>query len=885
MKYMPSRVYAFVPVAFALFSAACADEPRSVPTAAVAEAATLAGKRASATTALNGNIDITGISIETRYWDPLSGLPTDAAAATTFGNLATGTPGYTYPAVLIPNVGSAPSVLIDPVLGDQLPASGVRHPGTASTNIATRITISLRSNGPSTIAVRFGVDFLGGVVLLDGSPIGSNWNDPSWYGYWLSDERADSTAPPLWVTSPWDAIEINPLALSNGTHTIEVIGFENGDDFGTGGQIDLGPGYQDIVGPIPPRNLTVSKIGGGVGSVASAPTGINCGVDCAQPYDFGTVVTLTAAATPPSAFAGWGGACSGMSTACTLTMDVDHAVTAKFVTPPTVTAMTMETRYWNSDPLQPQPTIASALALFAGLPTDGVGYTNVPVPVANMVNNGALFTAPNVGANLDLATHTVVTFQTVGTSVLSVLANVDFSKGGGIWLDGTTLLTSTFGTETGVLTATMNLSAGNHTISVLGFEKCCDGAPSLEFDYGTGWVVVTAPLPPPQTLTVTTGAAGGRVTSQPTGIDCGTLCVNTFAAGSQVTLTATANPGYFFTGWGGGGCTGTGNPCVVRMNSAQYVTANFVKNTLTVVRAGTGGGSVVSAPAGINCGLTCNADFAWGDAVTLTATPDATSDLGTWSVPGCTGSTCAVTMQGSQTVTITFVRRTHALTVSKSGTGSGTVTSVPAGINCGTDCAENYVENTSVTLTAVPSGGSTFDGWTGAGCSGTGSCTVTMSQAQAVTAAFTRSADTVPPVISCRANPDELWPVNHKMRDIRVYVTVTDAGSGPGGFKLLSVTSNEPDDDDGDGHTSNDIAGWTLNTADVTGQLRAERAGDRRDRVYTISYLGFDVAGNTATASCTVVVPHDRGDRDGDDDDDKKDGDKDKSPSKNGKKP
>jgi uncharacterized repeat protein (TIGR01451 family) len=73
--------------------------------------------------------------------------------------------------------------------------------------------------------------------------------------------------------------------------------------------------------------------------------------------------------------------------------------------------------------------------------------------------------------------------------------------------------------------------------------------------------------------------------------------------------------------------------------------------------------------------------------------------------------------------------------VSKTGTGSGTVTSSPVGINCGSDCAESYDYNTPVTLTATTASGSLFAGWSGA-CTGTGSCVITMTAARSVSAAF-----------------------------------------------------------------------------------------------------------------------------------------------------
>ena len=75
------------------------------------------------------------------------------------------------------------------------------------------------------------------------------------------------------------------------------------------------------------------------------------------------------------------------------------------------------------------------------------------------------------------------------------------------------------------------------------------------------------------------------------------------------------------------------------------------------------------------------------------------------------------------------------LVVSKTGSGSGTVTSTPAGINCGSECSESYNHGSSVTMSASADAGSNFSGWSGA-CSGTGTCQVTMDQARSVTASF-----------------------------------------------------------------------------------------------------------------------------------------------------
>jgi hypothetical protein len=79
---------------------------------------------------------------------------------------------------------------------------------------------------------------------------------------------------------------------------------------------------------------------------------------------------------------------------------------------------------------------------------------------------------------------------------------------------------------------------------------------------------------------------------------------------------------------------------------------------------------------------------------------------------------------------------TYPLTVTKAGTGSGSITSSPAGIDCGSTCSFGFNAGTGVTLTATADAGSTFVGWSGEGCTGTGTCTVNMTQTRKVTATF-----------------------------------------------------------------------------------------------------------------------------------------------------
>ncbi|MBI2087107.1 MAG: hypothetical protein HYT69_03000 [Candidatus Zambryskibacteria bacterium] len=161
--------------------------------------------------------------------------------------------------------------------------------------------------------------------------------------------------------------------------------------------------------------------------------------------------------------------------------------------------------------------------------------------------------------------------------------------------------------------------------------------------------------------------------------------------------------------------------------------------TFSVSKSGTGSGTITSAPSGISCGIDCSESYNYGTSVTLTALPSSGSSLTNWSGDCSDSGSCTVSMTQARNVTANFTLGAYVLNVSRSGTGSGTVTSSPLGINCGSNCSENYDYNTSVTLTATPSGGSIFSGWSGGGCSGTGSCVVTMSSATSVTANFTLS--------------------------------------------------------------------------------------------------------------------------------------------------
>jgi uncharacterized repeat protein (TIGR01451 family) len=237
-------------------------------------------------------------------------------------------------------------------------------------------------------------------------------------------------------------------------------------------------------------------------------------------------------------------------------------------------------------------------------------------------------------------------------------------------------------------------------------------------------------------------------------------------------VTVSSTPGTYFDN----ATADAGSFSVVPTGSTAPVTVTAaVTHTLTVSKAGTGSGSVSSSPAGIACGVACSASFADGTMVTLTAAPAAGSTFTGWSGGGCSGTgTCSVTLDADTTVTATFAPNRHTLTVSK--TGSGAVSSSPAGIDCGATCSASFNEGTMVTLTATAGAGSIFSGWSGGGCSGTGTCIVTVDADTTVTATFTVQATTA------RSRPAGWWKTHDDATSALLPVTI-------GGYAVSSLTA------------------------------------------------------------------------------------------------
>jgi hypothetical protein len=186
------------------------------------------------------------------------------------------------------------------------------------------------------------------------------------------------------------------------------------------------------------------------------------------------------------------------------------------------------------------------------------------------------------------------------------------------------------------------------------------------------------------------------------------------------------------------------NPCLL--------VAATTCGTLTIGNVGPGSGTITSNPAGINCTVVkgvksstgCSALFTSQAAeitVFLTATP-AVGSLAECEFDPPAAKPCVnvelVTGKGGTQVhprtTLTLTK--HALTVTKSGEGSGTVKSSVAGIDCGSKCTSNFDYETKLTLTATPDAGAVFKEWTGACFGQAATCSLTITEATSTNAVF-----------------------------------------------------------------------------------------------------------------------------------------------------
>ena len=235
------------------------------------------------------------------------------------------------------------------------------------------------------------------------------------------------------------------------------------------------------------------------------------------------------------------------------------------------------------------------------------------------------------------------------------------------------------------------------------------------------------------------------------------------SSASLITLTAVPDSGYKVSSWSGDitecqdliAPNNTACPQFTAGESSRNITVSFVaipQHTLKINSStGAGSGSVITAYNGVNYAIGDTVTYYEGETVTMSASPTGTDTFDSWNIQGTSAQTStsnplSVSYTYDSTINAVFDKGTSTLTVQTNGTGSGTVTSDPEGIHCGSgnnNCSKDYSNGTSIYLMAAASTNpnSTFDGWSG-DCSGTGNCQLTMDYAKNVYASFSSTTTT-----------------------------------------------------------------------------------------------------------------------------------------------
>jgi hypothetical protein len=385
--------------------------------------------------------------------------------------------------------------------------------------------------------------------------------------------------------------------------------------------------------PPPTYTVTIRRAASSTGTGTVSGSGISCSItassqtgDCSETFVQGTQLSLTAAATGGSSFAGWSGACAaaGATATCTLTVSQNTSVDASFAPPP-----------------PPPPTYVVTVRAGTGATGSGtVSGSGINCAISGTSQSGDCSETLVQGAQLTLTA--------------AAAGGGSFAGWGGACL-----------------------SAGASATCAVTVNQ----ATNVDASFAPPVTPPPPPPPPPPTYTVTIRAAagsGGAGTVSGTGISCSITtssqsgdCSETFPQGTQLSLTAAATGGGSFVGWSGAcASAGTTATCTLTVSQNTSVDASFAPPpppppsryvvTVAAGTSGTGTGTVTAS--GIACTISaasqsgdCTEEREQGTQFTLTATATGGSSFAGWS-GGCSGTaaTCTITVSQATTIRASF---------------------------------------------------------------------------------------------------------------------------------------------------------------------------------------------------------------------------------------
>jgi uncharacterized repeat protein (TIGR02543 family) len=598
-------------------------------------------------------------------------------------------------------------------------------------NNGTQISFQMFENRKDTVKIYITVDSPTGTAIKDMN--GNIYNG-------LSYTLLQGTSLP-WegnYTLNWDGTLEDGTFPSDGEHTLYVQ-LEDFDGNLSTVSTHLFTIYSHPV-------LTISKTGSG--TVTSYAAGIDCGNDCSESYSHGDSVTLTASPASGWSFNGWTNCDSPSGNTCNMTMDGDKTVTAEFTPVST----------WSIQTLDGSGNVGqyTSIAMDASGATHISYYDSANGALKYITNSSGSWASPvtldstgNVGLyssiDTDSSGYVHISYYDASNGNLKYITNSS-----GFW--ATPVTVDSAGNVGRYSSIAIDMSGKVHISYIDGTNHDLKYATNVSGAWVKTAVDSTGFIDEQTSIAVD---ASGRVHISYYDSSGGSLKYATNASGvwisttvdsagdvgpySSIALDSVGNAHISYIDWD--------NEYLKYVTNASGVWGSPV----TVDNSGSIDGRTSIAIDssdhvhisyfdwyGQNLKYATNATGIW-----VTNTIDSTGDVGRDSSIGVDLLSGVVHISYydatnhdlKHAATNKSVDR-YTLIVSKSGSGSGTITGSLSVINCGAVCRESYDKGTRVTLSAVPDVNSTFTGWSGGGCSGTGTCQVTLGGDTNITADF-----------------------------------------------------------------------------------------------------------------------------------------------------
>ena len=456
-----------------------------------------------------------------------------------------------------------------------------------ATDPAFRVTRVILSSGDGGIGWRE-LDSSGNTLLRGSWPYSGSSGSLliAYMNNRLSLGYSTSTDPHDWASS-FRAVATFPVIFSVAP-TLKIVGSGGG-----GGSVSANTGGLYYYSSL--SNLSVTKPGTGSGTVTSTPAGIDCGATCSASFSSGTAVTLTATPATGSDFTGWSGACSGTGD-CNITMNSSVTVTATF----TLKSYTLNASKTGTG----SGTLSASGLSCSGASCSGTYGYNTAVVITATPGTGSTFggwtgcdqagagsvkggtkkavtkaSKQTIGAKAAAAANTCTVTMTGNKTVSAAFTlntyTVSASVPGGHGTVAPSSQSVGYGSSA-TLTITPDKGYEIESITDNG-QSVARVSPYVISNVAAGHTVVIS-FSTNRFLTL--GINGpGKVTSSPSGIDCGATCSAEYKSGTRVTLTPIPDDNSVFTGWTGA-CTGTGT-CSVAMSADKTVGAAFSSGSCT----------------------------------------------------------------------------------------------------------------------------------------------------------------------------------------------------------------------------------------------------------------------------------------------------------------